>query len=117
MVKTIFSFHWPVETIRFWWKVHLTEHLPNNYGKSTISVLSGGVQFPEQKKCQSPGGYVADLLRGNHAFACKASFGRSSSRFLVGAELGMPMTAILKVSIRVAYFVTMIVQGIRRLSV
>ena len=53
----------------------------------------------EQKKCQSPGGYVADLLRGNHAFAREeASSGGSSIRFLAGAELGVPMTAILKVS-------------------
>jgi hypothetical protein len=82
--------------------------------------MGGGGAVPEgTKKCQSPGGYVSDLLRGNHAFACKASFGRSSIRFVVGAELGMPMTAILKVSIRVAYYipVTMMGQGRRHLSV
>jgi hypothetical protein len=58
-------------------------------------------------------------VRGNHhAFAHEGSFGRSSIRFLVGVELGMPMTAILKVSIHVvAYYITMIVQGIRHLSV
>jgi hypothetical protein len=49
-------------------------------------------------------------LRENHAFAGEASFGWSSIRFLVGAELGVPMTAILKVSIHVAYYLTMIVQ-------
>jgi hypothetical protein len=71
----------------------------------------------EPKKCQSPRGYVADHLRGNHAFAREDSFGRSSIRFLAGAELCMPMTAILKVSICVDYYVTMIVQGIWCLSV
>jgi hypothetical protein len=60
-------------------------------GKSLISAKSGGGQSDfrkEQKKCQSPGGYVSDLLRGN---ARKQSCWRQSASQSLNQALARPV--------------------------